>query len=248
VNLVQSSLLGSNATQIAQQLALLLGETPLTPDGVVQQTTLSTATVVYNYKTSSGSHVAITFIQNRFYQLDYQSLVQNAKSSGAFSPLNASASTLKVLAGMGLPSATDRLAIQIEVFSQQRYVLQWGAEYAGVPIEGTLSTNPDGSFFIQGNSVYFEFSPQSGQPTRIILISPYWYTVADGFPLAVSSLQAAHIAASYAQGLGMSTISQPQVSFVVVHDSLYYVVAVGNDVQAFNIIVNPRTGEVGLPS
>jgi hypothetical protein len=46
----------------------------------------------------------------------------------------------------------------------------------------------------------------------------------------------------------MSTISQPQVSFVVVHDSLYYVVAVGNDVQAFNIIVNPRTGEVGLPS
>ena len=49
-------------------------------------------------------------------------------------------------------------------------------------------------------------------------------------------------------GLGMSTISQPQVSFVVVHDSLYYVVTVGNDVQAFKIIVNPRTGEVGVPS
>ncbi len=251
VSLAQSVLLSSNATQIAEQLASVLGESPVTLTGVMPphgpNDSILAYQTTYDYSTAAGSRIVVTFVQNVFYQVDYTSGASQLAQT-RFTAINASASALKVMAGMGLPTRTDQLMVQIENFSPQNYTLQWGAAYSGVAIDGTLTKSFDGSYFIQGNSVYFEFNPQSGLQTRIILIGPYWYTVGDGFPLIISPLQAAQIAASYAQGLGMSTISEPVVSFVIIHNSLYYAVTVGNSAQQFELIINPRTGEVGLPS
>ncbi len=252
VSPARSVLLSANATQIAEQLASVLGESPVTSTGVVlphgPNDSILAHQATYNFSTSSGSRITITFIQDVFYQLDYVSGVKGAQSTATFTPLNATAAALKILAGMGVPTRTDRLMVQAEnLISSQDYLFQWAPAYAGIPISGTLVKNFDGSNVIQGNSVYFEFNPRSGSPTRIILISPYWYTVGDGFPLTISPLQATNIAATFAMGLGMSDINNPQVNFVVVHNSLYYAITIGNSAQQFELIVNPRTGEVGLP-
>ncbi len=239
-------LLSGNATQIAEQLASVLGVTPINLTAVMVGLGPPVSSVRY-YKTASGSEIITTFVDGVFVRLDYRSPIQSARA-GTFTPLNASAGALKILAGIGLQIVTDRLIVMDENFSPQRYAFSWNPAYAGIHINGTLVKNGDGSYLIEGYDLNFEFDPQSGIPTRIVLTRPNWYTVGDGFPLNVSALQAAQIATTYAQGLGMTTISQPLVNFVVIDGSLYYVVTVGNSSQAFNLVINPRTGEVGLPS
>jgi hypothetical protein len=250
VSLVQSSLVVGNATQIAQQIASVLGEAPVTLTSELLGNSSHSPFNTYNYATAGGSRITVTFIQNSFYQLDYENLGGSpGGGGGAFTALNASANALKILSGMGLPTATDRLSLRLEVSSPQMYVVEWGQAYAGVPIEGTLTNIPYGIFSTQESSVHFEFNPQTGRPTRILLMSPYWYAVGLDFPLIVSSVQAANIAAAFfAERSGTTTFSVSRVGFIVVTGSLYYVVTIGNNGQGVDLIVNPKTGEVGLPS
>jgi hypothetical protein len=81
------------------------------------------------------------------------------------------------------------------------------------------------------------------------IVGANWYQIPSHFPLAVSPPDAINSAVEYAiSSLGMQSIVSAQVAFIGVQDHLYYAVTLTSYGYAYILVVNPRTGAVGLPT
>ncbi|MGQ9782249.1 MAG: hypothetical protein ACUVQ8_08460 [Nitrososphaeria archaeon] len=100
----------------------------------------------------------------------------------------------------------------------------------------------------------FGFYPPNGELLKINILGSLWYHIPSNFPLNVTSRKAIDMASDYLRNMlktDVATFTNPfgqPVLFVVIQDHLYYLVTLYNSSSGYEVIVNPRTGEVGMPT
>lgn len=242
VPLFQSVLLSNNASQIANSVASSLNALPITLTGV-------TSGESFHFRTANGSSIIVTLVQGSFYRLDYSSnSTSTPGSSSRFGIENASESAASMMTNLGVPASSVNWVDQEFYLSPSTYELKSSQSLQGVPLTGALVTNSSGNYVLS-ISAAFQFNPQSSLLTGMTILSADWYQIPSGFPLQNGPSQAITLAADYAVGsLGVTTIASAQVSFVGVQNHLYYAVTLATGSTSYILFVNPRTGEVGLPT
>ncbi len=94
------------------------------------------------------------------------------------------------------------------------------------------------------------------QLLRVTIMGSLWYRIPSNFPLEIDAQEVIDIATGYARNSlkmgGIYPSPSPYqiepVMFVVVQDHLYYLATLTNSSGGYQIFVNPRTGEVGMPT
>jgi hypothetical protein len=258
VSLAQSALLDNNATVMAQSFAGALNQSLVGSTKVI----MGFGSIDYSFETNTNSTLAIAIsLSPSVLQVTYRA--QNWNETGNSSAVNSGFNVLAanryaaaVMNSIGIPIHTVNLTNTIPTFTPNDYVIQWIQSYQDVPFVGSLTQNPDGSYFFSSTQAYFDFNPASaengttsaGTLKQAILVNPYWYVIPSTFPQKISLDNASALAENYAiHDLGMNIVSNIQVNFATVKDHLYYLVTVSGNGSVYQIFVDPSNGEVGFP-
>lgn len=253
VPIFRSVLSSGNATEIAGRLAAALEELPVvetgTPELCADCWNGTSYSGTYTYKTAEGSSIAVTVVQGSFYELDYG--IGPAPSSvlgHRFSVLNASVTAASIMTSLGVPMENISVMDQRFSLSPSVFELEWSQSMEGLPIAEALLAK-GGSGQMRNVSASFRFNPGLSQLTGITITGADWYEIPSGFPLLVTAPDAVNLAADYATNLlGVTNIASARVAFAAVQNHLYYSVTLASGNSRYLLFVNPRTGEVGLPS
>lgn len=241
-------LFDSNATKIVQWVASLLGEAPVTLESEIQpggpNNTILAYQATYDFRTTAGSEVVVTYLYGQFYELDYR-----IAGTAANPPVVANATQFAEKLLNGSSASGESLAFQSQVssagpgFTDTRLV----ESFRGLPITGSLARNFDGSHFIEEITVDLLIGPTDNHLNRLFLFSPDWYAIPQDFPLEVQPSQAASAALAVVNSLNSGGNYVTNVSFAFVSGHLYYLVTASNYQVSYYVFVNPRTGEAGFP-
>ncbi|MDV3292660.1 MAG: hypothetical protein LYZ70_00130 [Nitrososphaerales archaeon] len=249
VNRIQGLLqTSSNATTIAQSLALQLNEQPIR---LVSQrlptcsdNSILCTQATYLYKTADDSNITIAFVKGKFYELDYiaqdywRLTYGNATTNLSFNTTKADVAVEQLMANtFGVSLGNMALVNQFSpVLSSTNYQIQWAQGYQGVPIANS-------------GVIFFQFYPPTSKLVRIIIDeNDGWYQIPPNFPFKVQPSAALSSVEGYAaSNLHMSSIEYTSVSLQVVGNQMYYAITVSNFIKSYLLFVNPRTGEIGFP-
>ena len=256
----QSVLSTNNATLIAERLAYALDELPIT--AIVGG---DVAGGYNDFKTAKGSWINITKgetpllppIEIFYYRWDWppSSPICWDQPDGVplpnFNRTIAEERMKQIMSALGVEANYVNLTNRY-VYSTPSCV-DWEQSSFGTPFRGTMvKYYREGEYFYHFHSCsfYFEFHPPDMRLLRINEMGQLWYRIPSDFPLEIDAQKAIDIATDYARNsLKMGGIGSPSpVVFIVIQDHLYYLVTVANPTGGYEIIVNPRTGEVGMPT
>lgn len=212
--------------------------------------TILNHTKEYMFETAKNSTIAITFIDDRFYQLTYTVKERIDRKvevlNPNFNPIEKIEYAKKVVSSLGI-----RIDLLDESFPKTLYPsifhVSWTQKYRNVTI-GTLVKDWAGNLVIEPSIISFTFYPETGKLISLTIVSPHWYIVPSNFPINISPNEATSIAKDHITKYTLiKEITFAQTNFIVIKNHLYYIVTLYGDKGSYNVIVNPRTGEVGFP-
>jgi hypothetical protein len=238
----------ASANQIASLLASGVGQT------IVGQANVTSGTY-FSYRTNENSTINVSlqqatpnFLEVDYYWQDWPAVSNEMTVNQSFSITAANVRASYLLQTMGIAYSNISFADQISTLTPSDYVVQRVQSYDNVPFLGTLTQNPDGTYYFSSSQVYFDFNPSNGSLNVAIIDGPYWYNIPSNFSQKVQPTQATVIAEDYAlHSLGVNQISDSEVQFAVIQNHLYYAVTVTDYNTSYTVFVDPNNGSVGFP-
>ena len=271
---VQSVLSSYNATLIAESLAYALGEHPVTTvvggDVAGGYNDFRTAKGSW-INITKGDTPLYPQIEIFYYRWDWtpsspiaweQPAPQYATSSVPFPNFNHTVAverSQQIMSILGVPANYINLTESDGYIYSTPSAIIWNQGSFGTPFGGTMVKilmYGDDAYYFLGSSFAFEFHPPDMRLLRVTIMGSLWYSIPSSFPLKIDAQKAIDIATDYAKNTlkmeGIYPKPSPYlmepVVFVAAQDCLYYLVTLTNPSGGYQIFVNPRTGEVGMPT